>query len=75
MLEPSDSPLMNFFLKMENDVTILKRIASCLNATGLLWSVCLCLLLMAEWYNGYDPHGQFYNNKVEYFGIGLSLGF
>ena len=31
--------------------------------------------LMAEWYNGFDPHGQFYNNKVEYFGIGVSLGF
>lgn len=33
------------------------------------------LRLMAEWYNGYDPHGQFYNNKVEYFGLGVSLGF
>jgi hypothetical protein len=33
------------------------------------------LRLMAEWYNGYDPHGQFYNNKVEYIGLGLSLGF
>jgi len=31
--------------------------------------------LMAEWYKGFDPHGQFYNNKVEYFGMGLSLGF
>jgi hypothetical protein len=33
------------------------------------------LRLMAEWYNGYDPHGQFYDNKVEYFGLGVSLGF
>ena len=33
------------------------------------------LRLMAEWYSGYDPHGQFYNNKVEYFGLGVELGF
>lgn len=33
------------------------------------------LRLMAEWYNGFDPHGQFYNNKVEYFGLRVSLGF
>ena len=33
------------------------------------------LRLMAEWYNGFDPHGQFYNNKVEYYGLGISLGF
>ncbi len=33
------------------------------------------LRLMAEWYNGFDPHGQFYSNKVEYYGLGLSLGF
>jgi len=33
------------------------------------------LRLMAEWYNGFDPHGQFYNNKVESFGLGVSLGF
>jgi hypothetical protein len=33
------------------------------------------LRLMAEWYKGFDPHGQFYNNKVEYYGLGLSLGF
>jgi hypothetical protein len=33
------------------------------------------LRLMAEWYKGYDPHGQFYNNKVEYYGLGVSLGF
>jgi hypothetical protein len=33
------------------------------------------LRVMAEWYDGYDPHGQFYNNKVEYYGLGVSLGF
>jgi hypothetical protein len=33
------------------------------------------LRLMAEWYKGFDPRGQFYNNKVEYFGLGVSLGF
>jgi hypothetical protein len=33
------------------------------------------LRLMAEWYKGFDPRGQFYNNKVEYYGIGVSLGF
>ena len=33
------------------------------------------LRLMAEWYKGFDPHGQFYNNKVEYYGMGMSLGF
>ncbi|MFZ3044675.1 MAG: DUF1207 domain-containing protein [Desulfatirhabdiaceae bacterium] len=33
------------------------------------------LRLLAEYYNGFDPHGQFYNNKVEYFGLGVSLGF
>jgi hypothetical protein len=31
--------------------------------------------LMAEWYQGFDPHGQFYSNKVEYYGLGVSLGF
>lgn len=31
--------------------------------------------VMAEWFKGYDPHGQFYNNKVEYYGLGLSLAF
>jgi hypothetical protein len=31
--------------------------------------------LMAEWYKGFDPRGQFYNNKVDYYGIGVSLGF
>ena len=33
------------------------------------------LRLMAEWYEGFDPRGQFYNNKVEYYGMGVSLGF
>lgn len=33
------------------------------------------LRLLAEYYSGYDPHGQFYKNKVEYFGLGVSLGF
>jgi len=33
------------------------------------------LRVMAEWYQGYDPYGQFYNNKVDYYGLGLSLGF
>jgi len=33
------------------------------------------LRLMAEWYKGFDPHGQFYNNKVESYGMGVSLGF
>lgn len=33
------------------------------------------LRLMAEWYKGFDPHGQFYSNKVEYYGLGVELGF
>lgn len=33
------------------------------------------LRLMAQWYKGYDPHGQFYINKVDYYGLGVSLGF
>jgi hypothetical protein len=33
------------------------------------------LRLMAEWYKGFDPHGQFYVNKIEYYGLELSLGF
>ena len=33
------------------------------------------LRLMAVWYSGYDPHGQFYNNKVDYYGMEVSLGF
>ncbi len=33
------------------------------------------LSLMAEWYRGFDPHGQFYRNEVEYYGLGVALGF
>ncbi len=33
------------------------------------------LRIMAEWYKGYDPHGQFYSNEVQYYGLGVSLGF
>jgi hypothetical protein len=33
------------------------------------------LRVMAEWYKGFDPRGQFYNRKVEYYGLGVSLGF
>jgi hypothetical protein len=33
------------------------------------------LSLFAEWYKGFDPHGQFYIHKVEYYGLGVALGF
>lgn len=33
------------------------------------------LRLLVEWYNGYDPHGQFYKNRIMYYGLGVSLGF
>jgi hypothetical protein len=33
------------------------------------------LRLMAEWYKGSDPHGQFYVHRVDYIGMGVSLGF
>jgi hypothetical protein len=33
------------------------------------------LRVMATWYKGFDPHGQFYENEAEYFGLGISLGF
>lgn len=33
------------------------------------------LRLLAEWFKGLDPHGQFYNNPVEYYGMGIALGF
>jgi hypothetical protein len=33
------------------------------------------LRLMAQWYKGYDPRGQFYNIKIESYGLGVSLGF
>jgi hypothetical protein len=31
--------------------------------------------LLAEAYKGYAPHGQFYTNRVDFFGIGIALGF
>ena len=31
--------------------------------------------LLAEWYKGFDPRGQFYNNTVEYYGLAVCLGF
>ena len=31
--------------------------------------------LMFEGYTGYAPHGQFYEDKIHYYGIGLYLGF
>jgi hypothetical protein len=31
--------------------------------------------LLGEGYRGFAPHGQFYNQKVDYFGLGLYLGF
>lgn len=33
------------------------------------------LRCMAVWYRGFDPRGQFYANRVEYFGLEASLGF
>jgi len=33
------------------------------------------LRLMAEVYKGFAPHGQFYTDKISYYGIGFSLGF
>jgi hypothetical protein len=33
------------------------------------------LRLLAVWYGGFDPRGQFYTNRVEYFGMEVSLGF
>ncbi len=31
--------------------------------------------LMLEGYRGYDPHGQFYQDFISYYGLGLYLGF
>ncbi len=31
--------------------------------------------LMAVWYKGFDPRGQFYDIKVDYYGLEVSLGF
>jgi len=33
------------------------------------------LRVMAEGYRGYAPHGQFYDDKIKYFGLGVYLGF
>ncbi len=33
------------------------------------------LQILAEYYNGYSPSGQFYKNKIEYFGVGLHYHF
>lgn len=33
------------------------------------------LRVMAQWYRGYDQSGQFYDNKTEYYGMEVSLGF
>jgi hypothetical protein len=33
------------------------------------------LRLLAVWYNGYDPHGQFYTQRIYYYGMEVSLGF
>lgn len=33
------------------------------------------LRVLAEWYKGADPHGQFYAHKVDYLGLGIYLGF
>jgi hypothetical protein len=31
--------------------------------------------LMAEYYNGHSPHGQFFERKIEYVGVGLHFYF
>jgi hypothetical protein len=33
------------------------------------------LQILAEYYNGYTPSGQFYKNKIEYLGVGLHYHF
>lgn len=33
------------------------------------------LRVMAECYRGFNPRGQFYVDKIEYYGLGVSLGF
>jgi hypothetical protein len=33
------------------------------------------LRIMAEAYDGYAPHGQFYDDEISYYGLGLYLGF
>ncbi len=44
-------------------MTMLMCITTCLNVPGRLS------------YRGFEPYGQFYNNKVEYYGMGVSPGF
>jgi Protein of unknown function (DUF1207) len=31
--------------------------------------------ILGEGYRGFSPHGQFYNDRIRYFGVGLYLGF
>ena len=33
------------------------------------------LQLMAEYYDGHSPHGQFFERNIQYFGIGLQFYF
>lgn len=33
------------------------------------------LRIMVEGYKGYAPHGQFYNDRISYYGIGMYFGF
>lgn len=33
------------------------------------------LRVMGELYNGFAPHGQFYNDDISYYGLGVYLGF
>ncbi len=33
------------------------------------------LRVMAEAYDGYSPHGQFYEDEISYYGLGVYLGF
>jgi Protein of unknown function (DUF1207) len=42
---------------------------------GSLWAGQRRLSVLLEWYKGYDPHGQFYVNRCEYLGGGITLGF
>ena len=32
-------------------------------------------MLLLEYYNGKSPNGQFYENTIEYFGLGLHFFF
>ena len=42
---------------------------------GSLWAGHRRLSVLLEWYKGYDPYGQFYVNRCEYLGGGVTLGF